>query len=210
MLIVIEGCDAAGKNTLARGLHDFFIEAGKPSQLFSFPNYETATGKLIQRMLKPEAPKAGMSPDDLALIFQCVMVANKLEDAPAIDFALNNGEHVICDRYWQSGYVYGTLDGLSPQWLWEMQHSLPAADVCLLLDLPVEETARRRPEFRDRYEADRKKQEQLRIAYRQLWSEEEWPIIDASMPAPRVLEAAKRAIAVAEKSIEASMSQSVG
>jgi thymidylate kinase len=101
-----------------------------------------------------------------------------LEALPQITDALSRGP-VIFDRYFASALVYGGLDGLDASWLYRAQmESMPKPNLYLLLDIPVEESIRRRPERRDRYESNIEYMNKVRTAYRALWAEKTWQLID--------------------------------
>ena len=46
-IIVIEGTDGSGKETQSKKLYEYFKSIGKKVAYFSFPMYETATGKIV-------------------------------------------------------------------------------------------------------------------------------------------------------------------
>ena len=97
-LIVIEGIDGVGKNTQAKLLHEYISSQGACS-LFSFPRYETPSGKLIGEYLN--------SCDDVniwdaAKLFSDDRVCASLEMESKID----DGHHIVCDRYTLSNAVY--------------------------------------------------------------------------------------------------------
>lgn len=196
MLIVFEGADAVGKNTMSTRFHTWLGQRDDQVSLpikFSFPDYNTTTGKAILRHLKreisvtekflPSAPILAPAPED-ALMFQALMISNHLEKAKLIRSYLNDGFSVVCDRYWYSGYAYGTADGLSDQWLLDVCDVFLKPDLNILLDLPPEIAAQRREKPRDRYEEDREKQKWVRHRYLDLWLSADnllaWPIIKAS------------------------------
>lgn len=171
-IYVIEGGDAVGKFTQSTML----AEKLKGTR-FAFPNYESETGKAILAHLKKEwkaMERDGVGRFDIRascddLVFQCLQTANRLERLPEIAAALVRGP-VVFDRYWQSAYVYGSLDGLNKDWLRRVQEApMPQATWNVLIDAPVEESWKRRPERRDRYEMDREFAEQVRARYLELW-----------------------------------------
>jgi dTMP kinase len=178
MIIVIEGMDAAGKAT-----HSKLVAEKLGGTRFSFPNYETDTGRAILAHLKKawvcaeenddaESAQQLVPSSNLldAMVFQSLQTVNRLEILPAIYKALAEGP-VVFDRYWQSGTVYGGLDGLDYDWLRHTQQDpMPSADVNILIDIPVEEGFRRRPDRRDRYEANRDFLEEVREDYLKLWT----------------------------------------
>ncbi len=189
MIIVMEGVDASGKATQTNKLAE---KLG--GTRFDFPNYESATGKAILGHLKNEwatsAPHHKQHLDFDArrlnlLVFQCLQTANRLERVPEIEAALKKGP-VVFDRYWASAVVYGGLDGLDREWLEVTQgRPMPKADLWLLLDISIDESIRRRPERRDRYESNYEFLEKVRQEYLKLFREkkaarENWQIIDGT------------------------------
>ena len=118
-----------------------------------------------------------------AKVFQALQLTNRMEHAPAIAEALEDGDYVVADRYWQSGWVYGQADGLDPEWLVRIQAYLPQPDLNLLLDIEPGQSTERRPERRDRYEEQEGLMEKVAHLYRRLWREKsknngDWVIID--------------------------------
>ena len=197
----MEGADAVGKNTLTDGLLAWVEESEQQAIKISFPRYETPVGKLIKDHLTNkiflEAAAGVVSVDIEAannLMFQCLMLADKVDAAALIRKELATGKTVILDRYWQSAYVYGSTDHLDSEWLLRTHDVLPQADVNILLDLPEEEASRRRPQYRDRYEQNREKMAAVRLGYLSLWSQKNWDIIDASLPPETVLNLAKELV----------------
>ena len=172
MIVVIEGLDASGKATQSK-----LLASKLKGTRFSFPNYDSATGKAILGHLKKEWACGGRQENAAAwklldaLVFQCLQTANRLELLPSIRKALEEGP-VVFDRYWQSGCVYGGLEGLDYAWLrYTQEHPMPKADLNILIDIPVEEGFTRRPERRDRYEIDRLFLETVRAGYQALWAD---------------------------------------
>jgi dTMP kinase len=189
MFIVLEGLDAVGKQTQSNRLAARLRAHGRATEVVSFPRYDTLLGQAIKRHLlgatmvaelHPFANGALMgesferAPED-ALIFQCMMLADKYEAAAGIDRFLSKGGAVICDRWTASALAYGGSDDLSYRWLTNIQARLPQPDLSILLELSEAETKRRRPELRDRYEKDRTKQAKVRERYTALWDGELLP-----------------------------------
>ncbi len=218
MLICIEGCDGAGKNTQSKLLAEHL----QPSVLFSFPRYNTPLGTLIRRhltggvSLDQDVPTnttiiqhtiggttgpllgRGRAPDDL-LMFQCLATIDKYDAANGIRADLASNVHVVCDRYTQSALAYGIADGLDETWLRRIQSSLPVPDLNIFIDVSEEEALRRRPQLRDRYEKDREKQRRVRGIYRQIWvtgGPGRWVVIDGHQPVEAVHEAIWKEVAL--------------
>jgi dTMP kinase len=186
-LIVLEGLDAAGKNSQARLLASHFEGYMMTAFIYSFPRYGTTVGKAILRHLKGEivladgvqaevGPLSGMHDTEPrraledALAFQCLMLADKMEAAGDIYNHMQLGRVVICDRWYQSAVAFGAADGLDEDWLHKIHDRLPQPWLNIFIDVPPEEALRRRPEARDRYERDREKQKIVRANYEKLWT----------------------------------------
>lgn len=179
-VICIEGGDAAGKATQSKILADSL-----GAKLFSFPDYTTPAGKAILGHLTEKwtvsEPWSDASKEQVlasaelaavdALALQSLMLTNRMERSAEMLAAKREG-HVVLDRYIPSTLVYGGYDGLDVAWLERVNAQLPVQpDLYILLDAPVEEGMRRRPERRDRYERDRKRMEHVREAYCALFME---------------------------------------
>jgi dTMP kinase len=199
--------DASGKNTQTRLLAERLIKAELKVHCYSFPRYETPLGQVILRHLKSEVSmtdKGGSTVHEDALVFQCMMTADKYAVADVISAAQNRDEIVIADRWTQSAICYGSSDGLPTEWLTRVQAWLPKPDLNILLDLPFEKSWQRRPERRDRYEKNADKLQEIQSLYRNMWLREmetdaSWVIVDAEPPmevvAKSVLDAVLRTLA---------------
>jgi dTMP kinase len=200
--------DAAGKNTQMKLLAERLTRASLMVHCYSFPRYETPLGQVILRHLKNEvsmADKTGNNINEDALVFQCMMTADKYAVAGVISAAQRSRSYeniVIADRWTQSAICYGTSDGLPAEWLISVQESLPKPDLNILLDLPFEKGWERRPERRDRYEKNADKMREIEKRYRDMWMGNHgasWVIVDASPPvevvAKSVLDAVLGALA---------------
>ncbi len=166
MFIAIEGIDQSGKETQAKILAERL-----EGEVFPFPNYETPSGILIASHLKKEwkatvdfdeqtrlAVEQGVKADEdklNAMVYQCLQFSNRLESAQKIRKTLQLKIPVIADRYIASGLVYGTVDGLDFDYMWNTQQFLPQPDLNILIDIDVEDSFKRKPENRDRYESNR-------------------------------------------------------
>lgn len=205
--IVFEGIDASGKETISKMLTEHLQAKHRQVKLYSFPNYNTPIGGLIKEHLQkkwwttelhqesPEhMPITQINKKRDALVFQALQAANRLEFARGIKSYLEDGYTVICDRYTVSGEVYGAADGLPPAYLERLFSFLPQPDITFLLDIPVEESFRRRPDRNgDRYEEDRVKLAHIRRRY--LWFFQErahdnpwkWKILDGTQSPQKIL-----------------------
>lgn len=198
--VAIEGIDASGKATQTRLLKEWFC--GRKALLSnralsvhttSFPAYDSHTGKAIlahlkrewrvQHVLGEEMPSEERRAFD-PLVFQCLHTNNRFECLPEIAWSKPDDTVLVSDRYHASALVYGSLDGLPINILDKMNRGLPMPDCYVLLDVSVEESVRRRPERRDRYEEDSAYMSLVRQRYFDLFTERAamgWHIINGKM-----------------------------
>lgn len=199
LLICFEGNDAAGKATMSKMLAERLSRVGREAVLYSFPRYDTEAGKALKRHLLGETLVAEQAtiggllvdgghrraPED-ALWFQALNLSDKMEASGNIRAHLRAGRFVICDRWTPSAIAFGSSDGLDPKWLERVQEPLPEADLYILLDVSEEESLRRRPVLRDRYEKDREKQKIVRAEYKTIWrahsDDRRYRVVDANGP----------------------------
>lgn len=153
LMLVFEGGDAVGKNTQAKKMAERI-----GATMFSSPDYSTPTGQEIARTW------------DNMLVRQSLFAANRYERAREVLAALRCGP-VVHDRYFLSSVVYGAVEGLDEEWLWEVHMRLPQPRIHILLDAPVDEGFQRRPERRDANERNREKLQLVRREYLRVFSE---------------------------------------
>jgi dTMP kinase len=179
IFVALEGIDASGKGVQSRRLAKH-LEAER----FTFPDYTTPIGGLIRDHLERkwaaqwEEWHGRCNPDGDALIFQALQAANRLELASEIMSALIEGRSVVADRYYGSGYVYGSADGLDLEYLERLHRYLPEPTHQILIDIDPITSAIRRPDRRDRYEANPDFMAKVCGLYRKIWVAKGWPIVD--------------------------------
>jgi len=110
------------------------------------------------------------SPEHTAFALQCLMTVNRFE---YYDY-LKSWQHrpkgvLVLDRYYASGVVYGSADGLDAEWLLTIHRALPSPDLWVLVDVPPEASVARRPERRDEYETREGFMAQVRSRYLDLF-----------------------------------------
>ncbi|WP_151529484.1 MULTISPECIES: dTMP kinase [Corynebacterium] len=179
MLVAVEGIDGAGKNTLVTALQQRI-----PSmEVLGFPRYEVS----VHAQLADKALKGGMgdlidSIHGMATLFALDRLGAREQLAAA---AADPGRVLVLDRYVASNAAYTSArlaDESAAQWVAELEFTtfaLPAPDVQVLLDTPVQMAAARaqrreaqdatRP--RDAYERDADLQTRTACAYRRLAAE---------------------------------------
>ncbi len=181
-IIVLDGIDGCAKSTQAALLADYLDArggSGDPSYReclrAKFPAYDTSIGKLIASKLRGQwsALEAREIPEGWhdryqhlnALVLQSLMLTNRFEVADEIERAVTvEGRTAVLDRYSLSAFAYGMADGLDLAWLEKVHTRLPKAHT-VFIDIPVEESFKRRPKRTDAYEADRGRLEKARANY---------------------------------------------
>ena len=173
-LIVIEGIDGSGKCTQSHLLHMKLLQ-NFGAVLFEFPNYESITGRFIKQLLTENY----MSYHSHA--WACLLAANRYEDR---DYILNSIRHtnVVMNRYYQSNIVYSTASGIDTQWLVDLDSRMPRPNLVIVLDVPVEESIRRKTN-RDMIEQDLSYLQKVRETYKTLGAPRGWRIVDGNQAA---------------------------
>lgn len=146
-LIVIEACDASGKETQTIKLYERLVKEGYNTRKVEFPNYKSDSSALVKMYLRGEF---GNNPSDVnpyvASTFYTVdrFASYKKQWE---DFYLNGGV-VIADRYSTANMVHqaSKIQDHSEKnkfldWLWDFEFnkfSLPVPDCVVFLDMPPE------------------------------------------------------------------------
>ena len=152
-IIVIEGTDCSGKETQSNLLIEKLKSDGIRIEKFSFPNYNSPTGKIIG------GPYLGKSyicdgwfpegaPNVDPKVSALYYAADRLYNIDKIKFLLDNGVNVILDRYVYSNMAHqgGKLDSESDRnsmydWLDNLEFNLlelPKPDISVFLHMPFE------------------------------------------------------------------------
>ncbi len=153
-LIVIEGTDCSGKETQTKLLIQRLRADGFKVENFSFPNYNSPTGKIIGG---PYLGKPALSPsyfDEGAThvdpkVASLYYAADRKYNIDKITFLLDNGAHIILDRYIYSNMAHqgGKLTDPSVRvnmynWLEQLEFqllNLPKPDIALFLHMPTKQ-----------------------------------------------------------------------
>lgn len=181
-LIVIEGLDGSGKQTLARALRQRWADDGRRVASIAFPRYgDSIHADLIRDGLYGRLGDLSDSVHGMALLF----ALDRRDAAGVIREALRANDIVLLDRYVSSNAAYGAarLGGPDsaagtefPDWVRDLEigrFGIPVPDRQLLLDTPVAVAAQRavsRAEQQserslDRFEADGGLQERTALMY---------------------------------------------
>ena len=185
--ITFEGPEGSGKSTHIRYLADHIISIGHTPLLTREPG-GTRTGEAIRRLLQHESTDEEMSARTEILLFEASRA--QIVDQ-VIAPALQRGEYVLCDRFYDStlayqGYGRGLpLTQLNVLNMFATNELSP--DLTFLLDVSVEEGLRRikaRPGNLDRMErAEKEFHERVRNGYLELARQnpERFAIINTEM-----------------------------
>ena len=178
-ILTMDGIDASGKRTQSGLLLRHFMRNDIPCTFYSFPDYTTNSGILIKKYLQ------GNLPIMTKREFEKMNMINKLEKKRDILEHLNNGYYVVCDRYIESQYVYGQLEGFELDYIQSINEDLPQSDIVFILDLPIRvikkrlETRKRKYGRTDKYEENIDFLSKAREKYLELAQKfDNWIVID--------------------------------
>jgi dTMP kinase len=136
LFVTFEGIEGSGKTTQIQRLRKVLKAEGRPCLVTREPG-GTAIGRQIRAILLDQGNKRIQPKTELFLYLadRCQHVAEKIQPA------LNRGDWVICDRFWDATLVYqGWARGLNMRTLEKLRplvlNSL-VPDLTLLLDCPV-------------------------------------------------------------------------
>jgi dTMP kinase len=137
--IVFEGLDGAGTTTQAAKLQAYFTRRGVASFLTNEPTSEPI-GAFIRRLLTAQERGRDGAPyrpgeQAMGLLF----AADRLAHSQTIASRLEEGEHVVCDRYVLSSMAYQTLDpNITGEWVIDVNRGCAVPDLTLFIAVPVE------------------------------------------------------------------------
>lgn len=185
-LITIEGTDCSGKETQTNLLIKKLREEGYRVQNFSFPNYNSPTGRIIggpylgkenfENCYFEEGP-TNVDPKVASLYY----AADRKYNIDKINFLLDQGYNVILDRYIYSNMAHqgGKIEDKKQRinmykWLDKLEFELmelPKPDLTIFLHMPVEiaeSLKAQRKEHADGHEKDINHLKHAEIAYLEL------------------------------------------
>ena len=185
-LILIEGTDCSGKETQSKLLKEKIEKDNKTCVYFSFPNYNSPTGKIVggPYLGKEEICKSyftegavNVDPKVSCLYF----AADRLYNLDTLKKLINSYDYVILDRYTFSNMAHqgGKLKTREErekmyQKLDELEFGimeLPRPDAVIFLYMPFEYAAvlkKNREETPDQHESNKAHLEQAEKAYLEL------------------------------------------
>lgn len=141
--IVFEGADGTGKTTQAQLLFNFLKKRKRDVLFFSFPNYQSAWGKMVRRYLDGEFGDVNQVSPYLASI---LYAGDRLLESAKIRKWLGLGKLVVCDRYMASNIAHQVAKIKSQsekskfiKWLEDLEYrenKIPKPDLVILLTIP--------------------------------------------------------------------------
>lgn len=170
-LLVFEGLDQSGKKTQVELLMKRLKEQGFQVETIAFPDYDTVIGKEIKAFLRGERQYN-------VQVRHILYAANRWERKEDIERWLSEEKLVIIDRYYQSNLAYGLANGLSLDWLLNLEKGLPEADLVIVMDASPEVSFKRKRVERDVYERDLSFLKKVREAYIHLSRKFNWVVVN--------------------------------
>lgn len=202
-LIVIEGVDGAGKNTLARRLVSSWERENRSVVRIGFPRYDVSVhADLAAEALRGEHGDTASSVHAMALLF----ALDRRDAAGELRELLSRNDIVLLDRYVASNAAYTaarleqSADGEAVEWIRTLEFDrfgVPVPDVQILLDVSVELAAQRAASresadstrARDAYERDGSLQSRTSAVYGGLaatgWASP-WQVVGADVDPDRL------------------------
>lgn len=191
-IIVIEGTDCSGKETQSILLEEKLKEAGYSCARYSFPVYESPSGKIVggaylgkEEISKSYFTEGAVNVD--ARVASLYYAADRLYN---IDKMIDeNLDFIILDRYVSSNMAHQGSKLENPRerlalyrWLEKLEYDLlklPQADITFFLHMPYEKAAelKKNRDTRDEHERSEKHLRQAESAYLELAELYDWSSI---------------------------------
>ncbi len=150
-IIVIEGCENIGKETQSKLLVKSLKEKGYQAIEFSFPNYESPTGKIFRDCVLGKEKESYFQEEVTEIDPKVVCLYTAADRKYNIDKLLKykkEGYYIILNRYTSSNMAYqgSKIENSDErfymyQWIDKLEYwllNLPKPDQTLLLNVPTE------------------------------------------------------------------------
>ncbi len=139
--IVIEGLDGSGKTTQTGIITDTLLSKG-----INVVNHAEPTGSEYGKMCRDVlSGKKKCTKSQLALLFTADRIDHNVDASDGINMHIENGDTVICDRYYYSTLAYQGVD-VGMDWLSSLNlgcEDIRKPDMCIFLDLTPEKSMER-------------------------------------------------------------------
>lgn len=178
-LIVVEGTDCSGKETQTNLLIKKLREKQIKVENFSFPNYNSPTGRIIGGPYLGKAQfsecyfQEGSSHVD-PKVASLYYAADRKYNIDKINFLLENGAHIILDRYIYSNMAHQACKFKSKKereemykWLETLEFDLlklPKPDIAIFLHMPTEKAKQLKEKREEKPDGHEKDTEYLKSA----------------------------------------------
>lgn len=177
VFILLEGVDRCGKTTQTKLLHEYLnLHSKFGAKLMHFPNRSTSIGKLIHDYL---SNSKNINDQAVHLLFS----ANRWEMKKEIVNNINNGIHVVADRYSYSGMAFSSAKckEMDLKWCKGPEMGLPKPDIVFYLNGSMEVLCHREDFGNERYEQV-DFQNKVKQQFNEMMEVEEpkWKILDAT------------------------------
>ncbi len=136
-LIVFEGIDGSGKSSQIRRLQSSLQSLGNQVKITQEPT-DLPIGKLIRKVIQKEIT---VPPESLAALFAADRLDHIHHKIEGMIVYLEEGTHILCDRYYFSSLAYHSLD-MHMDWVVELNRkamNILKADVTIFLDVTPEQ-----------------------------------------------------------------------
>lgn len=187
-IICFEGIDGAGKRTQAALLMKKLRASGVRSKVYSYPDYASEYGKIIDGYLHGKM-KLGRTEHFLLFLIDI------MKDGESLKKDLQKGNDIIMDRYFYTALAYICPSGLDYKrargFIELMDFVRPS--IVFYLDMPSELTSSRKKKQKgslDKFEKNQKFLKDVKKVYERMFTERyacnKWIRIDASRPITEV------------------------
>ena len=197
--IVLEGIDKSGTTTQTKLLTSYLIEKSKSNSIFSTrePTMDSLEGKMLREVIF----KSNTDPYADRNLITYLFLKDRIYHTKIIKKHLEQGYHVVSDRYKYSTMAYQAAQGCDLEGLIDIQKDFLVPDLVLFLRLYVED-ALKRPETdqhketfdKANIEFHKKLDANYLAIYYKLMDEEPIFLIDASKPIEAVFEDIKKEV----------------
>jgi len=177
--IVFEGLDRSGKTTQCSMLFNHLQSQNIPATLLRFPDRTTVPiGQMLDSYLQN---KTEMQDEVAHLLFS----SNRWENRNKILELLSSGKTLLVDRYAYSGVAFSVAKGLDLKWCLAADRGLPAPDLVFLLDLTVDDAAKRGGYGSERFETVQFQRNVFSVYHNHLRGPN-WKLIDARLSVEQI------------------------
>lgn len=195
--IVLDGIDGSGKGTQAKLLDNYLFDLNKKNHvLLTREPYNSEFHDEIRKLLKE-----GASPKDNAELLTELFVKDRVVHAKLISNLLDEGIHIVCDRYKYVTLAYQQVQGVSLDRLLKLHEGVLIPDLAMIIDMPVDtalerisqDTSRNHLEVFERKDFQEKSLQKF-LALPAILPNEKIVIINGNKPIAEVFDSVKQEV----------------